>query len=191
MKKSNKTGVSKKDQDLFQHHMKNVTPLAPSNKISAETMQHVKKTTHNHIRQTIPTADNPTFSFRDTPDDEPNDEVSAHSALFFQRDGVQHALMKRLKKGLISRKLTIDLHGLNANQANTELFNFLETYAATTQICVCIIHGKGTRSHQGKPVLKQKINKWLKQHPRVIAFCSALPQDGGTGATYVLLKRNN
>ncbi len=191
MKKPNKTGVSKKDQNLFRRHMENVTPLAPSNKISAETMQPVKKTSANHIHQTISTADNSACAFSDTPDDESNNEVSAHSELFFQREGVQHALMKRLKKGLILRKLTIDLHGLNANQANTALFNFLETYAATTQTCICLIHGKGTRSQQGKPVLKQKINKWLKQHPRVIAFCSALPQDGDTGATYVLLKRNN
>jgi DNA-nicking Smr family endonuclease len=30
---------------------------------------------------------------------------------------------------------------------------------------------------------------WLRQRDDVLAFCSARPVDGGTGAIYVLLKR--
>jgi DNA-nicking Smr family endonuclease len=38
-------------------------------------------------------------------------------------------------------------------------------------------------------VLKVKVNAWLRQKDAVLAFCSARPQDGGTGAVYVLLKK--
>ncbi|MEE9156926.1 MAG: Smr/MutS family protein, partial [Gammaproteobacteria bacterium] len=39
------------------------------------------------------------------------------------------------------------------------------------------------------PVLKNKLNNWLRQRDEVLAFCSTRPVDGGTGAVYVLLKR--
>jgi DNA-nicking Smr family endonuclease len=39
------------------------------------------------------------------------------------------------------------------------------------------------------PVLKGKVNSWLQQWDDVLAFCSARQCDGGTGATYVLLRR--
>jgi DNA-nicking Smr family endonuclease len=42
---------------------------------------------------------------------------------------------------------------------------------------------------QRRPVLKGKVNHWLQQRDEVLAFCSARPVDGGTGAVYVLLKR--
>ncbi|HRY16587.1 MAG TPA: Smr/MutS family protein, partial [Candidatus Competibacteraceae bacterium] len=47
--------------------------------------------------------------------------------------------------------------------------------------------GKGSR-HRG-PILKQKVNHWLRQRDEVLAFCSARAIDGGTGAVYVLLRR--
>jgi DNA-nicking Smr family endonuclease len=38
-------------------------------------------------------------------------------------------------------------------------------------------------------VLKTKVNLWLQRREEVLAFCSARPVDGGTGAIYVLLRR--
>lgn len=52
-----------------------------------------------------------------------------------------------------------------------------------------IVHGKGNGSRHRGPVLKQKLNYWLRQRDEVLAFCSARPVDGGTGAVYVLLRR--
>ena len=54
--------------------------------------------------------------------------------------------------------------------------------------CAHIIHGKGYRSGERQPVLKRKVNYWLRLRPDVLAFCSATPRDGGTGAVYVLLR---
>jgi DNA-nicking Smr family endonuclease len=38
-------------------------------------------------------------------------------------------------------------------------------------------------------VLKGKVDRWLRQRDDIIAFCSARPVDGGTGAVYVLLRQ--
>ena len=34
-----------------------------------------------------------------------------------------------------------------------------------------------------------RLDRWLRRHRDVLAFCSARPVDGGTGAVYVLLRR--
>ena len=54
--------------------------------------------------------------------------------------------------------------------------------------CVRIIHGKGYGSNNKGPIIKPLVNKWLQQRNEILAFCSARPIDGGTGAVYVLLK---
>jgi DNA-nicking Smr family endonuclease len=57
--------------------------------------------------------------------------------------------------------------------------------------CVIVIHGKGLRSGEG-PVLRTSLAVWLASpvlEGRVLAFAPAQQEDGGRGATYVLLKR--
>ncbi len=54
--------------------------------------------------------------------------------------------------------------------------------------CVRIIHGKGNGSPNTGPVIKALLDGWLRRRRDVIAFCSARPADGGTGAVYVLLR---
>jgi DNA-nicking Smr family endonuclease len=54
---------------------------------------------------------------------------------------------------------------------------------------VRIIHGKGLRSGTRGPVLKNAVNVLLRRSDPVLAFASARPVAGGTGATLVLLAR--
>jgi DNA-nicking Smr family endonuclease len=53
---------------------------------------------------------------------------------------------------------------------------------------VRIVHGKGWRSGPGGPVLKGLTDHLLRRRADVLAFASARPADGGTGAVLVLLK---
>ena len=55
---------------------------------------------------------------------------------------------------------------------------------------VRIVHGKGLGSGPRGPVLKGAVNVWLRNSAAVLAFSSARPVDGGTGALYVLLGRD-
>ena len=44
-----------------------------------------------------------------------------------------------------------------------------------------IVHGKGFGSRSGVPIMKAHVDRWLRDRSEVLAFCSALPPDGGTG----------
>jgi DNA-nicking Smr family endonuclease len=77
---------------------------------------------------------------------------------------------------------------LYANPAKEALCQFITEAMHRQQRCVLIIHGKG--GQQGTPpVIKNLVNRWLPQINEVLAFYSALPKDGGSGAVYVLLKK--
>lgn len=150
-------------------------------------IQASKRPTRPGAKTAISTHD--TASYRDFLSEEPRHEaVEGDEALLFVRDGIQQRQFKRLRQGGIRPALTLDLHGYSAEQARLHLGEFLEQAQALR--CVCVIHGKGRSSQQRQPVLKNLVNSWLRQHPAVLAFCSASAKDGGTGAVYVLLKRD-
>ena len=97
-------------------------------------------------------------------------------------------ILKKLRRGHFGLDAEIDLHGLNSNEARRQLLNFLHACVVDGCRCVHIIHGKGYRSPDNHPILKNNLNLWLRQHKDVQAFCSAPPKDGGAGAVFVLLQ---
>jgi DNA-nicking Smr family endonuclease len=118
-------------------------------------------------------------------------EVQTPEFLLFSRPGVQRRLLAELQRGAIEVGLSLDLHGRRTEEARTLLDAFLADCAQRRVRCALIVHGKGFRSPERQPVLKQKVNYWLRLYPQVLAFCSAPRRDGGTGATYVLLRNPN
>ena len=114
--------------------------------------------------------------------------VSVDGALSFQRAGVRIQVMRRLRRGLYPIDDELDLHGLNQTAARDRLADFLARSRMHGCRCVRIIHGKGYRSGARGPVLKTAVNLWLRRHMDVMAFASARPIDGGTGAVYALLR---
>lgn len=109
--------------------------------------------------------------------------------LSFVRPGVQSRLFQDLRRGKIPPEALLDLHGLRVVEARKALADFLAHAIRYRLRVVQIIHGKGSRSEGQQPVLKQKLNQWLRQPEEILAFCSAPRFDGGTGAAYVLLSR--
>ena len=103
--------------------------------------------------------------------------------------GVQKSVVKKLRSGRYAIQSEIDLHGLTVAEAKSELGEFLSEAQQRRHLCVRVIHGKGLGKANGPPRLKPAVNQWLQRNRRVLAFCSARVQDGGTGAVYVLLKR--
>jgi len=116
------------------------------------------------------------------------ENVGIEDSLSFAEPGLQHSVLKKLRKGQFGLDAEIDLHGLNSNEAKRQLLHFLHDCVEDGYRCVHIIHGKGYRSMDNHPVLKNNLNLWLRQHKDVQAFCSAPPKDGGTGAVFVLLQ---
>ena len=115
------------------------------------------------------------------------DEPLLGEGLYYAKPGVQQAVLRKLRRGHFSVGAELDLHGLGSEDARQALAEFLQEVRGQRTRCVRIIHGKGYRSGPRGPILKQKLNGWLRQRNEVMAFCSARPVDGGTGAVYVLL----
>ncbi len=114
-------------------------------------------------------------------------EVQPGDELLYRRNGVPEAVLRSLRRGLYRVEAETDLHGLNAADAVTHLGQFLRAARARELRCVRVIHGKGLRSGSRGPVLKNTVNALLRRSDAVLAFASARPADGGTGATLVLL----
>lgn len=116
-------------------------------------------------------------------------EIQPGDMLSYYLPGLQNRIVRKLRSGQYRIASELDLHGLNARDAKQQLLKFLHDAHPGQGECVRIIHGKGNRSNHKGPVIKTKINNWLRQHERILAFHSARPVDGGTGAIYVLLRR--
>ncbi len=106
----------------------------------------------------------------------------------FMAPGLQKRVLRRLRAGEFGVDAELDLHGLTVDEAKRRLGGFLRACLADGCRCLHLIHGKGYRSEGDYPILKNRINLWLRQHPDVLAFCTAKPAEGGTGAVYVLLR---
>ncbi len=115
-------------------------------------------------------------------------EVQPGDILEFHQGGLQRSVLRKLRRGEFRIDAELDLHGLNSREAREALVRFLGDACAHADRCVRIIHGKGLRSTSEGPVLKGLVNSWLRQRSEVLAFHSCRPDDGGTGAVYVLLK---
>jgi len=116
------------------------------------------------------------------------EKLYQEDSISFIAPGLQKNVLKKLRKGYFGFDASIDLHGLTSQEAKQQLSRFLHFSVEDGCRCVHIIHGKGYRSPNNQPVLKNDINVWLRLHKDVQAFCSTPPKDGGTGAVFVLLK---
>ncbi|CAM2915308.1 Smr domain protein, DNA mismatch repair protein-like protein [Legionella steigerwaltii] len=116
------------------------------------------------------------------------DTVLSETILSYCHPSLSSQRFKALKNGQIPWEARLDLHGLKSENARDTLCQFIQTQAENNKRCILIIHGKG--GYLGAPpVIKNLLNRWLPQLDEVLAFHSALPKDGGSGAVYVLLKR--
>jgi len=119
----------------------------------------------------------------------PPETVCGDEEIAFFRPGIQKKRLQQLKKSHVSNNTTLDLHGMTQEEAHQAIIHFIEKQLAEKQQTLLIIHGKGKNSPTTQPAtLKNLTNHLLRQLDPVLAFCSAQPYDGGTGALYVLLR---
>lgn len=167
------------DKELFRKAMKDVTPLHDKGKAS-----HAPK--RKKVQQRAKLQD----TVQHHPiSDQISEQVSAEQRLSFARSGFSKQRLLSLKRGDYPAEARLDLHKMTIDHARTALQEFLHQAKTDGLRSLLIIHGKGTHSRQAYPAIKNAVNSWLQQIPDVLAFTSATAQDGGTGALYVLLKR--
>lgn len=117
-----------------------------------------------------------------------SDRHQEDQASSYLRAGAPRRLLADLRRGRWPAEAELDLHGLTRDEARHALGMFLAQQQAAERRCLRLIHGKGLSSPGGEPLLRNLTRSWLGQHPEVLAFCEARPQDGGSGALLVLLR---
>ncbi|HUC63426.1 MAG TPA: Smr/MutS family protein [Alphaproteobacteria bacterium] len=105
---------------------------------------------------------------------------------------------ERLRRGELEIDGRLDLHGHTVVEAHKALAAFIERAWRARQRCLLVITGKG-RAPEGElgaearvGVIKAGVPRWLNEpglRGRILAISDARPQHGGSGALYVLLKR--
>ncbi len=156
---------------IVQSRVANIRPSHPAPDDEQEAMAHLHDLVKGSIEMDI------TFS----------DEYMKGSV-----KGVSPRLMKRLKKGEFPVQDYIDLHGFTKQEAEKEVRDFLLKSHKNSLRCVLIVHGRGLNSPDSFPILKERMPIWLNRgsvKKIVLAFVTAKPYDGGTGAIYVLLRK--
>ena len=174
-----------RDDDLFREAMSGVSPLSNDKAYHEDEVTaskpNAKKLMHYEEDE---------IDFHDPLSDELHvEEVEPEGTISFCETGIQKGVFRKLRSGQYRISDELDLHGTTIKQAKQILMYYLQETPQFESCCVRIIHGKGNRSGNNKPVLKTQVNHWLTEHERVLAFHSAKAKDGGTGAVYVLLKR--
>ena len=109
--------------------------------------------------------------------------VQGHALSTLRGRGMEYAESREYAAGD-----ELDLHGIDAKTAEAWLREFLRHAQHEGIACLRIIHGKGRYSAEGVPVLKNLVDRMLRQRGDVLAFHSAPAAQGGTGAVVVLLK---
>ncbi len=176
-------GLSTKDEDLelFRAAMRGVRPLSvpkratPSRRRPAPRARQTRAEQANVLQESLAP---PPVEL----DIQPGDSMQ------YRQAGVPETVLRRLRRGEYRIEAEIDLHGMRLAEARIHLREFLLAALTRRLQCLRIVHGKGLRSGQRGPVIKNAVHSLLRRVDPVLAFTSAAMRDGGTGATLVLLR---
>ena len=102
--------------------------------------------------------------------------------------------LPNLRNGLYSIQGQIDLHGMNREEAQIAVEEYIARMSRFRSCCIKIIHGRGINSPTDRATLKESLQLFLstrRMSHYVVAYASAPALDGGVGCVYVLLSRQN
>ncbi len=115
--------------------------------------------------------------------------IDGSEPISYLADGNSPKLLLQLKRAQFRISEEFDLHHLRLSVAKKTLHQVLHAARSAGKLCVLLIHGKGLRSGASGAVLKSMVDFELRRRKDVIAFHSAPPGLGGTGAVMILLQR--
>lgn len=166
------------DSEIFRQAMADVIPLAATDRIEPP----LPKTPARAFQQEQDDRE----ALRELMDFNDLDNIETGEELLWLKPGYQPRVLNRLRRGHYSIADTIDLHHMDVETGKKVLLDFIERSLRRQYGAIRIIHGKGLHSRD-IPRLKVMTNRLLYRHPRVVAYASCRPVDGGTGATDALL----
>ncbi len=109
-----------------------------------------------------------------------------NSSSSFQVDA---SLKKRFERGDLPIDGKIDLHGLTLEQAHRRFISFIAAKIAAGARFLLVVTGKGAG---GEGVIRKNLPLWCDApdlKPHILQRTQAKLQHGGSGATYILLRK--
>lgn len=170
------------EDDLFEAAMADVTPLKEGRAKYGEP----KPALPDNFLESNPQPSQPL----------PVEEVKIHSntakCLSGKVPNLDMKTFNLLARGSHKPHAHLDLHGYFEGDAWLATMDFLHQAYYAGMRCVMIIHGKGKGYglDGDMGIIKAQMASWIAHHPRVMAFHTAIPRDGGSGALYVYLYKN-
>lgn len=165
------------DKALFLDAMEDVTPL----KHPAQWLKPVASRPQPQ-RDTLQLDNFLTVGFLDI--------VPLAEPLLFKREGLQSGVLDKLRHGKYDRQASLSLRQQPVEQCRQQLFAFIQHACGDGLRNLLIVHGKGRDDTSHANIVRSYLARWLPEFDSVQAFCSALPQHGGSGACYVSLKKS-
>lgn len=112
-------------------------------------------------------------------------------------DNIDRNTAERFVKGHLKIEARLDLHGLTEKEAFSAVEDFVRNSYIQNRRCILIITGKGIKTddtpwYETKGVIKEALPRWLNHQdirPFILSIAQAKQEDGGSGAFYILLKR--
>lgn len=163
--------------DVFRSALSGVTPLKPSGRVD-----HHRPLPKPRPLKHLSANDSDAFA------DGLSDAVESDDAPAFQRPGVPRLTLRDLRRGRWPAHAELDLHGATRDEARQQLCALIQHARQHGGRVIRVIHGRGIGSHGQRSVLRPLVRGWLQQHPDILAYSQAKPQDGGEGALWVLIR---
>jgi len=174
------------DDDLFQREMSGVAPLKQDDRVPAVARR--DPSLAQRLRRASASA---------RPGQDPNPltvpeqvaQAGPHDIVGLKKNGVQEGVYRKLRLGKYEVQARLDLHRVRLLDARDQVYLFVREAQEQGLRTVLISHGKGR--HSERPgLLKSYVLHWLEEFDQVLAFHSAPANQGGTGVTLVLLRKN-
>ena len=169
--------INPDDLDAFYKAVAGTKPLIHNNKVQLQSCP--RRVTTSSVK-----TPEEQFDFKESQD---LLNVQGEEFIAFRQASISNKTLRKLRKGQYNVEAILDLHGLSVEEAKIAIHNFLQRCLQKKLSVVLIIHGKGR--HGQMPILKNKLNHWLREINSILAFCSATPTHGSRGAIYILLKK--
>ena len=101
--------------------------------------------------------------------------------------------LKQLKRGKLVPDASLDLHGCLRSEVVQKLIHFLDDSQYQGWKTVLVITGKGLHSEEGKPILRDEVERYLSDQGNsyVIEWGRAPKQHGGAGALILFLRHRS
>jgi len=164
------------DDDLFGHAMRDVRRLQSKSRRQANKPP-------PQIHRPIKAEDSPSVGLEGV-----RPEKSAEPWVL-KADGISQERLRQLANGRPPVDREVDLHGMTREEAFTALGHCIQQALAGHNRVLCLVHGRGLHSQDGRPVLRESVYRWLAEGPFAGHVLAAIPKPGTRGGSCLVLLR--